>query len=190
MRIIAGEFRGRRIHSPAGSGRTRPITDRVKQSLFDRLTAMEVLGGQVLDLFAGTGSLGLEALSRGADHCTFVEQDQSARQRLEQNLDMLGIRPRATVAAIDLLARGSSPPPTSHPIRLVYCDPPYRVMADRQAAQRLKDVLERIAPRMESGGLMVLRTDAQTAAPAIDGWQEPAAHRYGSMAVHLYVTTD
>src|SRR5687768_6336297 len=84
MRIIAGEFRGRRLLPPEGTDVTLPITDRVKQSLFDIL-APRIEGARVYDLFAGTGSMGLECLSRGAAHATFFEADRSAVQRLQKN---------------------------------------------------------------------------------------------------------
>src|SRR3954463_10464834 len=85
MRIIAGEFRGRKLLAPEGDI-TRPITDRVKQSLFDILTP-EIEGAKVYDLFAGTGSMGLECLSRGAKHSTFFESDRSAVTRLKKNIE-------------------------------------------------------------------------------------------------------
>ena len=100
MRIIAGTHRGRRILPPATDS-TRPITDRVKQSLFD-LLAPRIEGAQVLDLFAGTGSMGLESLSRGAAHATFFESDRSAVKLLRQNIDALKLAPLSTVIATDL----------------------------------------------------------------------------------------
>ncbi|MHC4996742.1 MAG: RsmD family RNA methyltransferase, partial [Planctomycetota bacterium] len=83
MRIIAGDHRGRRLLGPEGKNTTRPITDRVKVSLFDRLAAAgRIEGAVVLDLFSGTGSMGLECLSRGARHVTFVDRDRVALDRL------------------------------------------------------------------------------------------------------------
>ncbi|HEX2971347.1 MAG TPA: RsmD family RNA methyltransferase, partial [Tepidisphaeraceae bacterium] len=89
MRIIAGEFRGRKLLSPEGDT-TRPITDRVKQSLFDILTPL-LPEAVVYDCFSGTGSMGLEALSRGAAQATFFEADRSALARLRQNIDALKV---------------------------------------------------------------------------------------------------
>src|SRR5438094_5779339 len=91
MRIIAGEFRGRRLLAPE-SDTTRPITDRVKQSLFDIL-APRMEGATVLDLFAGTGSMGLESLSRGAAAAWFFEADRPALARLRRNIEMLNLSP-------------------------------------------------------------------------------------------------
>src|SRR6476469_1469020 len=99
MRIIAGEFRGRRLLAPEGDA-TRPITDRVKQSLFDILSP-RIEGATVYDCFAGTGSMGLECLSRGASHATFFEADRSAVQRLRKNISTIAVGDRADVIAGD-----------------------------------------------------------------------------------------
>src|SRR5689334_22888118 len=93
MRIIAGEFRSRTILPPA-TGATRPITDRVKQSLFDILSP-RIEGARVYDCFAGTGSMGLECVSRGAVHATFFEADRSAAALLRKNIATLGVRDRS-----------------------------------------------------------------------------------------------
>ena len=100
MRIIAGEFRGRRLLPPEGDT-TRPITDRVKQSLFDILTPL-MDGATVYDCFAGTGSMGLECLSRGATAATFFEADRSALKRLEKNIATLQVGERSKVVSGDL----------------------------------------------------------------------------------------
>src|SRR2546422_10639700 len=100
MRIIAGEFRGRTILAPEGNA-TRPITDRVKQSLFDILTPL-LEDAIVYDCFAGTGSMGLEALSRGAKRAVFFEADRSALQRLKKNIEALEMQKTSTVRAGDL----------------------------------------------------------------------------------------
>src|SRR5438270_4924082 len=95
MRIISGEFRGRRLLAPEGDI-TRPITDRVKQSMFDIL-APSIAGSTVYDCFAGTGSLGLECLSRGAACAVFFEKDRSALARLQQNIAALDVQGRARI---------------------------------------------------------------------------------------------
>jgi 16S rRNA (guanine966-N2)-methyltransferase len=99
LRIVAGEWGGRRIQAPAGRG-TRPTTDRVREAWMSAL-APELPGARVLDLFAGSGALGLETLSRGALHATFVEQDASALTALRANLAALGATTRATVLRAD-----------------------------------------------------------------------------------------
>src|SRR3954453_2729961 len=100
MRIIAGEFRGRKLLAPE-SDTTRPITDRVKQSLFDIL-APTIPESIVYDCFAGTGSMGLESLSRGASRAVFFERDRGALQRLKQNIQILGADQRSTVVSDDI----------------------------------------------------------------------------------------
>src|SRR3954465_2988092 len=112
MRVIAGEFRGRRLldpeQLPAGSV-TRPITDRVKQSLFDIVTPL-LADAVVYDCFAGTGSMGLESLSRGARHATFFEVDRSALKRLKQNITTLGVGAESSVVATDLFRHFANAP--------------------------------------------------------------------------------
>ena len=166
---------------------TRPITDRLKQSLFDRLTAMQMLGGHVLDLFAGTGSLGLEALSRGADHCTFVEQNRFVRTVMKQNLAALELSDQATVLPGDALKLGWLDRLTAGTVRVAYCDPPYRLMHDPPSATQLVMLIEAVAPVMEREGVLVLRTEHDTAPPLVRHWPDTAvSHIYRSMALHLY----
>src|SRR5580693_9482897 len=100
MRIIAGRHRGRKLLPPLGDV-TRPVTDRVKQSLFDILTP-NLSEAVVYDCFAGTGSMGLECLSRGAKHVTFFEADRSAVDRLRKNIETLGVKNRANIITGDL----------------------------------------------------------------------------------------
>lgn len=117
MRVVAGEFKGRRLAAPRGS-RTRPTADRVREALFSMLG--DVGGARVLDLFAGSGALGIEALSRGAASAEFVERDPAAVAAIERNLEPLGVEATVTRAdALRWLARAEGP------YDLVFCDPPY-----------------------------------------------------------------
>ena len=122
MRIIAGAWRGRPLLAPPGRA-TRPTSDRAREGLFSmlqsRLGTFE--GLEVADLFAGTGALGLEALSRGAAHCTFVEKDRDALDALRRNVERLGAGDKADVRA---LAVEHAPPPR-RPCDLILIDPPY-----------------------------------------------------------------
>jgi 16S rRNA (guanine966-N2)-methyltransferase len=126
MRIIAGAWRGRALAAPAGQV-TRPTADRVRQALFDMLLhapwgGREVVeGARVLDAFAGTGALGLEALSRGAAHATFMERDRAALAALRANVASCGAGDHATV----LVADATRPPATGVACRLAFLDPPY-----------------------------------------------------------------
>lgn len=121
MRIIAGQWRGRPLISPPGLA-TRPTSDRVREALFSmlhsRLGSFEDL--HVADLFAGTGALGLEALSRGAARCTFVENDRTAIELLKKNVGKLGAEDRADVRQQDAARIAGGP------YHLVFLDPPYR----------------------------------------------------------------
>ena len=135
MRIVGGSHRGRRLAAPAGRG-LRPTTDRVREALFNVLAHGPggLDGARVLDAFAGTGALGLEALSRGAGHATFFETDRRALQCVRDNVEAIGETARATV----LIADATQPPPA--PARaacsLVFLDPPYGqdVVAEALAA--------------------------------------------------------
>jgi 16S rRNA (guanine966-N2)-methyltransferase len=124
MRIIAGAWRGRVLSAPSGTA-TRPTSDRVRQALFDMLMhapwggRAAVEGAPVLDAFAGSGALGLEALSRGAAHATFMDTDRAAITAIARNVAMLAAA--ADVRAADALA----PPPAAAPCALVFLDPPY-----------------------------------------------------------------
>lgn len=119
MRVIAGELRGRRLVAPAGST-TRPTSDRVREATFNALTSLGAIdGAEVLDLFAGSGALGIEALSRGAARCTFVERDRAALEALRDNLRRCGLDDdRARVVVGDA---GS----VEGPCDLALLDPPY-----------------------------------------------------------------
>lgn len=132
MRIIAGQWRGRPLVAPKGDA-TRPTADRTREALFSMLTSRlgSLEGLAVADLFAGSGALGLEALSRGAASCTFVEQDRAAIDALKANAEKLGIRP--DIRATSVLALGSAP----KPIDLILMDPPYGTGAGAVALDKL-----------------------------------------------------
>src|SRR3954447_26892385 len=118
MRIIAGEFRGRKLLPPEGQV-TRPVTDRVKQSLFDILTPM-LPDARVYDCFAGTGSMGLECLSRGAASVVFFEADRSAVARLGQNIAPLGVEDRSQFIAQNLFRWFAAAPPPARPADVIF----------------------------------------------------------------------
>ena len=125
MRIVAGEFRGRRLAAPEGRD-IRPSSDRLRETLFDILAHRfdgAVAGARVLDLFAGTGALGLEALSRGAAYCLFIEESGEGRGLIRQNGETLGLTGRTKIYRRDATRLGSlgGLPPFS----LVFADPPY-----------------------------------------------------------------
>jgi 16S rRNA (guanine966-N2)-methyltransferase len=121
MRVIAGTARGRRLKAPPGRT-TRPTSDRVREALFSSLRD-DTAGARILDLFAGTGAVGIEALSRGADHAVFVENDPGALAVIKDNLAAAGVADRATVVRATAAAFTASP--RGGPFTIVYCDPPY-----------------------------------------------------------------
>ncbi len=134
MRIIAGEWRGRRLVSPKGDA-TRPTADRTRETLFSmlasRLGSFEDL--RVADLFAGSGALGLEALSRGAAHCLFVEDDRGALSVIRENIATFDARDRTAIEAGSVMRLRAA----SEPYDLLLLDPPYRTGAGEVALDRL-----------------------------------------------------
>ena len=132
MRIIAGNWRGRKIVAPKGEI-TRPTADRTRERLFSMLTSR--LGDfedlQILDLFSGSGALGLEALSRGAAHCTFVEQDRDAIRALEKNIETLGAKADVRIGSVLHLGQARKP------YDLIVMDPPYDSGAGAVALDKL-----------------------------------------------------
>lgn len=135
MRIVAGKWRGRPIVAPEGDT-TRPTADRTRETLFSmltsRLSSFDDL--RVADLFAGSGALGLEALSRGAAHCTFVEQDAAAIRALRTNVANLRAQDQCDVRTGSVLALG---PMRGEPLDLVLLDPPYATGAGLVAIDKL-----------------------------------------------------
>lgn len=132
MRIIAGEWRGRKIVAPKGDT-TRPTADRTRERLFSMLTSRlgDFADLQVLDLFSGSGALGLEALSRGAAHCTFVEQDRDALKALEKNIETLSANADIRIGSV--LALGVA----RKPYDVILMDPPYETGAGAVALSKL-----------------------------------------------------
>ncbi len=123
MRVVAGELKGRRLTAPRGRG-TRPTADVVKVACLDAL-APRLPGARFLDLFAGSGAVGIEALSRGASECVFVEQDRAAVAALRENLRRLGVAGRARIVVRDALAALETLKREGAPFRVVFLDPPY-----------------------------------------------------------------
>jgi 16S rRNA (guanine966-N2)-methyltransferase len=156
MRIIAGEFRGRKLLPPANDA-TRPVTDRVKQSVFDILTP-RLDGAIVYDCFAGTGSMGLESLSRGAERVVFFEAERTAAARLRQNAQTLGVQNRSIVVTADLFKwfRASE---GQGQATLVFLDPPYRFLRERP--EDLRQLSHQLAAHhLAPGATVVFRHDA------------------------------
>lgn len=170
MRIVAGELRGRRIVAPQGSI-TRPTTDKARQATFNALGSLNViLGARVVDLFAGSGALGIEALSRGAAHCTFIERDRLALDALRENIEALDLRERSGVIRGDgLMYLGTIPDAT-----LLLADPPYEFA-------KWPDLLN-----CSTASLVVAESDRELGSEiaACSDWEVIRSKRYG----RAYVT--
>ncbi|AUX37416.1 MULTISPECIES: 16S rRNA (guanine(966)-N(2))-methyltransferase RsmD [Sorangium] len=179
MRVIAGRLGGRRLAAPRGEG-TRPTADRVREALFSSLG--DITGALVCDLYAGTGALGIEALSRGARRAVFVESGRPALATLRENLAALGLADAARVVplpverALDLLA-------DEGPFDLALLDPPYAALAKAAAAAaRLAGPLGLLAPT----GRLVLEHARRDPSPEIAGLTCAAIRTYGDTAVSFY----
>lgn len=174
MRIIAGEKRGARIAAPKGHD-TRPTSDRAREAAFNLIGPVE--GAAVLDLFAGSGAYGLEALSRGADSAVFAESDPAACTAIRKNLEKLGLS--ATVLCRDAIQVLAEEAGAGRRYDLVLVDPPYRMFSDVQTglATYLPHVL---AP----SGLAVVETHAKEHPELPLG--ERTSRRYGSARLTLF----
>ena len=161
MRVVAGELRGRKIEAPEGKT-TRPTTDKAREATFNALgSAGVVIDAHVVDAFAGSGALGIEALSRGAAHCTFIERDRDALVSLQENIKTLNLTDRSTVVradAISGLARYTK-------IDLVLADPPYDFLKWQQLLDQLSAPLVVAESNREING--------------IQGWESVRSKRYG-----------
>lgn len=161
MRIIAGTHRGRRIAAPAGDA-TRPTADRVREAMFSIIGPVE--GLDVLDLFAGSGALGLEALSRGAASATLVERARPAVASIRANVDALGLEDRARVVARDWRSAVAAERAAGRTFGLCLLDPPYS-LTDRVVAQ-LGALLE---PLVAAPGIVVIEYSAARPPPEPSG---------------------
>jgi 16S rRNA (guanine(966)-N(2))-methyltransferase RsmD len=169
MRVIAGAFKGRRLVTPKGE-RTRPTADQVRLALMDALMPW-LPDARVLDLFAGAGGVGLEALSRGAAHATFIEKDARAVAALRQNLETLGVRDRTRVLRADVNRELTHLHAEGARFRIVFLDPPYEAdlvaptlgqlggggLTDAGAVVVAQHLTKR-APAEVIGGLVTFRT--------------------------------
>lgn len=179
MRVVAGTARGRLLRAPAGR-RTRPTADRVREALFSMLAgAVDLREAVVVDLFAGSGALGIEALSRGAARATFVESDRAALAAIDANLAALGLGPeRARVVRGEVLGwlRGAAGVPAGladEVPTVVFADPPY-------AFDRWAQLLEAVRPW---ASLAVLETGSDLDVGA--GWATIRQRRYGATVVTI-----
>ncbi len=178
MRVIAGRLGGRRLDAPDGRD-TRPTSDRVREALFSVLADLE--GARVLDLYAGTGALGIEALSRGAARATFVESARGAILVLRKNLASLELEASSQVVA-SAVARAT----IEGPFDLVFADPPYARVGE--AASALAALVSRRA--LAPSARVVLEHATRDAAPSIEGLAPRPTRTYGDTSVTIYDVPD
>lgn len=190
MRIVSGQFRGRALKAPAGEG-TRPTSDRARQAVFNILEhapwSPGLRGRRVIDLFAGSGALGLEALSRGADFCLFVETDEAARGAIRDNIEALdtgdtGLFGRTRLHRRDATALGQRPASAGPAFDLAFLDPPYRKGLGERALAALAE-----GGWLEPGAVAVFERAADEPDPALAGWDVLDARDYGAARV-LFLT--
>ena len=171
MRVVAGTAKGRKLQAPA-HGEVRPTSDRVREAMFDVLASMDAIdGATVVDLFAGTGALGIEALSRGASSAVLVDQDRAALDAVKVNLVTTGLYARATVVQADVLGWLG----TAAPADLAFVDPPYAFDAWWELAARL------------DAGLVVVESDREV--DLDEDWKVLKRKHYGGTVVTMAEST-
>lgn len=175
MRVITGTARGRRLKTPADK-RVRPTSDKVKEAVFSMLQ-FSLSGRVFLDLFAGTGQMGIEALSRGAARGLFVDRDRASLRLVEENLTLTGLRERAEVTLSDHRGYLAGLRTT---VDMAFLDPPYH-------QNILPDALERLAPHMAADGVVVCEHATEDALPAqIGNLHLQKQKRYGKIIISVY----
>ena len=173
MRIITGSARGCRLKTPKGAEVTRPTADRVKESLFNILGQM-VVGRKVLDIFAGTGNLGLEALSRGAESAVFV--DKATAKLIAENLQLTRLQEKGIVRSGDVFAELSRQAAGKAEFSLIFCDPPYHKGLWQQALRQI-DASDGL---MAENGILVVEHGAEeNEIPELSRLQLVHNRRYG-----------
>ena len=187
MRIIAGQYKGRILLSPEGMT-TRPITDRVKSALFNILRNY-LADAVVLDLFCGTGSMGLESLSRGAAMCYFADRDEGALGLLKQNIQALGAGEHSHIwrGDINALLGQWLTMITRRKVDLAFLDPPYAMARDWDWDTAARQLFEPLAKALAADGLVILRCQRHTDVPGRVGGLSRADRRdYGTMSLHFF----
>ncbi|MBI2903541.1 MAG: 16S rRNA (guanine(966)-N(2))-methyltransferase RsmD [Candidatus Methylomirabilis oxyfera] len=180
MRVIGGTARGRRLRAPRGT-QTRPTSDYLREVVFD-LLAQQVFGRSFLDLYAGTGAVGIEALSRGASTAVFVEYDRSAREVLRQNLEALGFRDLAEVIPMKVLPFLRQAGRRSRRFDLIFLDPPY----ERSGAVAALS-LDAAAGLLGPSGIVILEHSIKTQPiPLPHGLAWVREVRHGDSILQLY----
>ena len=174
MRIIAGSLRGRRIKTPDWDG-LRPTSDRLRETLFNIL-APRIEGARVLDGYAGTGAVGIEALSRGASHVTFIEQDRRASALIETNLRALGVKDRYAIIRAGFAGAARQ---LSERFQVIFLDPPY-------GAAELGEAVAAAAPLVSDDTLLIVEHATRDAAPDTTSLIKTRELKQGDSALAFY----
>lgn len=182
MRIIAGAAKGRRLEAPPGLV-TRPMTDQAREGVFSAV-APRLPGADVLDLYAGTGSLGLEALSRGAASAVFVERDHRALRVLYRNLAAVGLGGRAAAGEAARFLAGLRARGLREIYDLAFVDPPYE-----QSDDSVDAVLEALAPLLRAGGSALVHRRSDMRRPEMPGFAPGREYAYGTARIWRYEQT-
>jgi 16S rRNA (guanine966-N2)-methyltransferase len=187
MRIIAGHFRGRSISAPRGSA-TRPTADRIREAIFNLLAHradFSFEGARAIDLFAGSGAFGFEAISRGGAFCLFVETDAAARGAIRDNIEALGLFGAARIHRRSAVALGTKPTGLGEPFTLAFLDPPYR----KDLAAPTLEALE--AGQWLTPGAVCVVEQAKDEAPAsAAGFEEIDRRVWGDTQAGFYRRID
>jgi 16S rRNA (guanine966-N2)-methyltransferase len=181
MRIVAGSLKGRAIVAPEGQG-TRPTSDRARQALFNVLEhaawAEPLDGARVMDVYAGSGALGFEAISRGAAFCLFVETDEDARGAIRENADAYGVMGRTRVQRRSAIDLGVRPGSDGEAFDLAFLDPPYRKGLGEQTLARLLE-----GNWLKAGAMVVFERGSDEPEIATPGYERLDARDYGAARV-------
>ena len=186
MRILSGRYKGRKLLPPPAGAPTRPITGRIKKSLFDMLGEL-LAGAAVVDLYCGTGSMGLEALSRGARACAFAERDRRVLGRLRRNIEALGVAEASAVWAGDLTKGLSRRLETmGSPVDVAFVDPPFAAARRWSWAAVGSTIFGPLGERLAAGGVVSLRLPRGAELPeALGGLAVRRVRRYGESVLAL-----
>lgn len=177
LKISAGEFRSRVLKSPRNGLKTRPMLSRVKESLFDIL-APKLKGANCLDLFSGSGSIGLEALSRGAQRITFIEKDRGNVDVIRHNIELLGVGEKSIVQNQDVLTALAR---IQGPFDLIFCDPPFECVY-------IPKILDKISQKrlLAQGGILMVQRPRRVEAEKSDNLEMFRSHEVGDSQLVFY----
>ncbi len=187
MRIIAGTKRGMKLFSPEGM-ETRPITDRVKESVFNILYSKGYLEGRIVaDLFCGTGSMGLEALSRGAAWATFVDKDHRVVEILKRNIEKADFVGQSKAVSANIFRVGAPPTPEHGLYDLVFVDPPYKMSEVCGPDSQVGKLMNMLVSQVRDSGMVILRTHEHAVVePGYGELVRVDQRSWGTMTVNFY----